>query len=420
MLIQNNQQEHTMSTEHDDVVISVKHVSKKFCRNLKRSMIYGMHDLSRSFLGMRRDSSQLRKDEFWALDDISFELKRGECLGLIGRNGCGKSTLLRLLTGIFPPDTGEIMLKGRVGGLIALGAGFHPHMTGRENIYLNGAILGLSQQEIKEKFDQIVDFAEIGEFLDAPVSTYSSGMKVRLGFSIASQVKPDILLIDEVLSVGDIGFKIKCLNAITNLVKNAAVIFVSHSMQQIMYIATKVMVLDKGQICHYDQEVGAGIAVYSAMFKPAITQKTFDSQKITITQISINGKNSSETDIPTLKHGDDLVVRFSLQISKDIELVEVTTSVWSEQQARLIIDAIAPHDAKGFVFPSTEKEQTLQLTLPGLSLNGGKYSLFIHVKNAMTGELLLRYEHIAAFYVLPILCSYVDLVLKSQWEITSI
>ena len=144
-----NQQPRTKNDErrtNDDVVVSVKNVSKKFCKHLRRSMAYGIADLSKNLIGIKPDSTELRKDEFWAVKDVSFELKRGEVLGLIGVNGSGKTTLLRLLSGIFPPDKGEISIKGRVGALIAVGAGFHPHMTGRENIYLNGTILGMNRE----------------------------------------------------------------------------------------------------------------------------------------------------------------------------------------------------------------------------------------------------------------------------------
>ncbi|MBE9531297.1 MAG: ABC transporter ATP-binding protein, partial [Proteobacteria bacterium] len=200
----------SLDTPEGEVVISIKNLSKKFCTHLKRSMAYGIIDLSKNLVGIKPNTEELRRDEFWALDNMNFELKRGEVLGLIGLNGCGKTTLLRLLTGIFPPDKGEITIKGRVGALIAVGAGFHPHMTGRENIYLNGTILGMSAKELDACFDDIIEFAEIGDFIEAPVSTYSSGMRVRLGFAIAIHINPDILLIDEVLAVGDLNFSIKC------------------------------------------------------------------------------------------------------------------------------------------------------------------------------------------------------------------
>lgn len=205
-------------------------------------MAHGIVDLSKNLVGIKQNTTKLRKDEFWALDNINFELRRGEALGLIGVNGSGKTTLLRLLAGIFPPDKGEIMVNGRVGALIAVGAGFHPHMTGRENIYLNGTILGMTRKEIDSKFEDIVEFAEIGDFLDAPVSTYSSGMRMRLGFSIAIAVKPSFLLIDEMLAVGDLRFRTKCLNQLNHMKKRGvSFILVSHNMTNIIQFTARTI-----------------------------------------------------------------------------------------------------------------------------------------------------------------------------------
>ena len=236
-----------------EIAIKVEGLHKKFTRSLKRSMLYGTADLARGMLGLRLPSEVLRPSEFWALQDINFEIKRGEALGLIGSNGSGKTTLLRLLSGIFPPDKGEIQVRGRIGALIALGAGFHPHMTGRENIYLNGSILGMSRDEIGEKFQEIIDFADIGEFLDAPVSTYSSGMRVRLGFSVAIHSDPDIVLVDEILAVGDAAFRAKCMSKLGSFLEDKAVILVSHSMYQIESLAQKVLWLEKGSVKRYGE-----------------------------------------------------------------------------------------------------------------------------------------------------------------------
>jgi len=194
-----------------ETLIRVENVSKKFCRSLKKSLWYGMRDLSKEVLGRRHGGDgELRPDEFWSVNDVSFELKRGECLGLIGPNGAGKSTLLKMLNGLIKPDQGRIEMRGRVGALIELGAGFNPILSGRENIYVNGSVLGLAKEEIDQKLDEIIEFSELDEFIDSPVQNYSSGMKVRLGFAVAAHMKPDILLIDEVLAVGDIGFRTKC------------------------------------------------------------------------------------------------------------------------------------------------------------------------------------------------------------------
>lgn len=233
----------------NDVIIKVEGLSKKFCRSLKRSMLYGTMDVARTMLRLPQDRLHLRKGEFLALDGIDFELKKGEALGIIGQNGSGKTTLLRLLSGIFPPDAGRISIRGRMGALIAVGAGFHPHMSGRENIYLNGTILGMTRREIDARFDEIVAFADIGEFIDAPVSTYSSGMTVRLGFSIAIHSNPEILLADEVLAVGDLRFAMRCFRKISEFRENGgSLILVSHGMSLIRNTCQRVLWLDSGRV----------------------------------------------------------------------------------------------------------------------------------------------------------------------------
>ena len=214
-------------------------------------MLYGSVDVAKAMLGIRIDSLQLRTGEFLALENVNFELKKGEALGILGQNGSGKTTLLRIINGIFPPDGGVVSVRGRIGALIAVGAGFHPHFSGRENIFLNGSLLGMSTEEIKEKFDQIVAFADIGEFLEAPVATYSSGMSVRLGFAIAIHATPDILLADEVLAVGDLAFALKCYRKISEYREaGGSIILVSHSIQLMRNTCQKVLWLDKGLCQH--------------------------------------------------------------------------------------------------------------------------------------------------------------------------
>lgn len=235
----------------DDVLIKVENVSKKFCRSLKRSMLYGMEDISRDLLHLPNNSYKLRQDEFWAIDDVSFEVKRGECLGIIGRNGAGKSTLLKMLNGIILPDKGKITIKGKVGALIEVGAGFHPMLTGRENVYVNGAILGMSKREIDSKFDEIVAFAELEEFIDMPVKHYSSGMYVRLGFAIAAQMEPDILILDEMLAVGDAAFRAKCYRYLSKSKKASAIILVSHDLRDISRHCNSAVLINRGRMLQY-------------------------------------------------------------------------------------------------------------------------------------------------------------------------
>lgn len=237
----------------DKTVLKVEHLSKKYCKELRHTMLYGIQDIARNAIGLSSDSGRIRNGEFWALDDVSFEVKRGETLGIIGANGSGKTTLLKLLNGIFMPDKGRIEIRGKVGALIEIGAGFHPMLTGRENIYINGTILGMSKKEIDKKFDEIVDFSGIGDFIDAPVKHYSSGMYVRLGFAVAVHCEPDILLIDEVLAVGDEGFRRKCISKL-NEFKSAgkAIVLVSHSMELIQGYCNHVIWVDSGVIKSID------------------------------------------------------------------------------------------------------------------------------------------------------------------------
>jgi len=233
----------------NNAVIKVNGVSKKFCRSLKRSMWYGFRDILRDTAGLRPKSGRLRRKEFWAVDDVSFELKKGETLGLIGPNGAGKTTILKMLNGIVLPDKGSLRVKGRVGALIQIGAGFHPQLTGRENIYINGAILGMGKREIDKKFDAIVEFADIGDFLNTPVKFYSSGMFVRLGFAVAVHCEPEVLLVDEVLAVGDLGFQRKCYDKINQMQRNeTTIVIVSHNPYQVERLCDRVLLLNDGKL----------------------------------------------------------------------------------------------------------------------------------------------------------------------------
>jgi lipopolysaccharide transport system ATP-binding protein len=189
------------------------------------------------------------KSEFWALEDVSFSVQPGEVVGIIGRNGAGKSTLLKILSRITEPTSGEIRIRGRVASLLEVGTGFHPELTGRENIYLNGTILGMTKTEVKARFDEIVAFAEIDEFLDTPVKRYSSGMYVRLAFAVAAHLEPEILIVDEVLAVGDAAFQKKCLGKMGDVAREGrTILFVSHNMQAISVLCSVAIILQKGQI----------------------------------------------------------------------------------------------------------------------------------------------------------------------------
>jgi lipopolysaccharide transport system ATP-binding protein len=241
-----NLEEHSVS----DTTLDCTHVYKKFRRGeLHDSLRDLIPAISRRLLNRKTNGKPLKRAEFWALDDISFSTRRGEALGIIGDNGAGKSTILKLLTGVLQPTRGKIGVYARLSALIEVGAGFHPDLTGRENIYLNGTILGMKRQEIKRKFDEIVDFSGIKDFIDTPVKRYSSGMYARLGFSVAAHVDPDILVVDEVLSVGDYAFQNKCLAKMKSILQaGATVIFVSHNLRAVSEMCSRCLWLDRGRL----------------------------------------------------------------------------------------------------------------------------------------------------------------------------
>ncbi|MCC5829839.1 MAG: ATP-binding cassette domain-containing protein [Phycisphaeraceae bacterium] len=219
-------------------------------------------DLFRRIVGRGVQRDELGSKEFWALKDVAFEVGKGESLGIIGPNGAGKSTLLKVLSRIMRPDRGRYEVDGRVSALIEVGAGFHPDLTGRENLFLNGAILGMKRAEVKAREEEIIEFSGIGRFIDTPVKRFSSGMKARLGFAVAAHLKPDILLVDEVLSVGDAAFRGKCVRFMRQLIQSdVTVVFISHILEQVRRLCPRTVVLDQGQTV-YDGPTDGAIRKY--------------------------------------------------------------------------------------------------------------------------------------------------------------
>lgn len=302
-------------------LVEVEQAGKKFCRDLKRSLWYGVKDMAGDlFRSSRRmaplgEKPSLRKDEFWAAQDVSFSVRRGECIGLIGHNGAGKTTVLKMLNGLIKPDVGRVTMRGQVGAMIALGAGFNPVLTGRENIYVNGSVLGLSRREIDAKLQEIIDFAEIGTSIDSPVRNYSSGMQVRLGFAVAVVlIQPDVLLLDEVLAVGDAGFRHKCYKRIGELQQNAAVILVSHSMGHIAQMCDRVAFMNNGQMTVYEDVVEA-IDVYN---KCTAERSASEGKSVhTISAPIMHAEIRAEQD--TYKHGDMMDVILQIESEAEVE-----------------------------------------------------------------------------------------------------
>lgn len=348
-----------------DIVISVENVSKKFCKDLKKSLFYGLSDIvSQTFRGTSK--KELRKEEFWAVKDVSFKLRKGECLGLIGHNGAGKSTLLKMLNGIIAPDEGVIRIQGRTAALIELGAGFNPILTGKENIFNSGVVLGFTRKELEERLDQIIDFSEIREFIDTPVQNYSSGMKVRLGFAVAAHLEPDLLLIDEVLAVGDVGFRIKCYNKIANLLDSAAIILVSHAMPQLAKIGTSILLLDRGHERFLSPDVSKGLEAYYELFEGE-EQKTFG-EGIDLKTLRINGEDARDKVIHC-EHGKPMV--FDIEFISSISISKLRLGIqFFDKDLKLVATAFS----ESFAVCAGEST-SFKLGLDRSEFSRGKFSI---------------------------------------------
>lgn len=375
--------EHNQSNE---VLLKVEGVSKKFCVDLKTSLWYGLKDLFSGIMGQNEEAS-LRPKEFWTLKDINFELRRGECLGLIGHNGAGKSTLLKILNGLINPDQGKVTIRGKVGALIELGAGFNPILSGRENIYINGAVLGFTRQEIDDKLEDIIDFAEIREFIDMPVRNYSSGMKVRLGFAVASQMEPDVLIIDEVLAVGDVSFRAKCFNRMIELRNRCAIIFVSHSMPLIGRICNKCSLLNKGNLEN-------GLNINDCIYKFLLTQKL----AIKKTNIGLVLKEFDiELNSDTIFYSEDLIIKLKFILPETIKKFVITYTVL-DVEMKSIYQSFSSQD--DVIYVNRGMKFQIKIIVEKLDLANGKYFINIgFIDDDYTGKIISRYDAVSEFQV---------------------
>ncbi len=309
-----------------DVVIRVENLSKKYIIGHQKQERYtalrdvissGTKSFWQGITGNNKRSREEASEEFWALKDISFEIKQGERVGIIGRNGAGKSTLLKILSRITEPTSGKISIKGKVASLLEVGTGFHPELTGRENIYLNGAILGMDKVDIKKKFDEIVAFAEVEKFLDTPVKRYSSGMYVRLAFAVAAHLEPEILIVDEVLAVGDAQFQKKCLGKMKDVSgEGRTVLFVSHNMAAIQALCNDGIFMKDGSI-DKKQSVEEAIARYSMQSEKSTSNIEFpiSNHEVTVHNfiVSQDGFNVLEYD-----SGKPIDIAIEFEIKEDL------------------------------------------------------------------------------------------------------
>ena len=316
-----------------DVVIRAESLGKRYSLGaLKRppapTLRQALSDAARALAPWRNGRHQTAKSEFWALNGVSFTAQRGDVVGVIGRNGAGKSTLLKILSQVTEPTSGRVTLDGRVASLLEVGTGFHPELTGRENVFLNGAILGMRRAEIRRKFDDIVAFAEVESFIDTPVKFYSSGMYVRLAFAVAAHLEPEILIIDEVLAVGDAAFQKKCLGKIGDVVHGGrTVLFVSHNMAAVSSLCNKVVLLERGNLV-FEGPTRGGIERYT--LNAAVSPSVDLSQAVARKGPGEHGRcgavslfSSSGVACDAFAMGDAMTVELEVDISKHLRQAEV-------------------------------------------------------------------------------------------------
>lgn len=380
---------------NDDVVIRVEGLGKKYVigHQTDRERYVALRDVvARTAKGLARSAADIVHgrpvvagddfEEFWALKDVNFEIKRGEAIGIIGRNGAGKSTLLKILSRITEPSEGRATIKGRVASLLEVGTGFHPELTGRENIYLNGAILGMSRAEIRRKFDEIVAFAEVERFLDTPVKRYSSGMYVRLAFAVAAHLEPETLIVDEVLAVGDAEFQKKCLGKMQDVaVHGRTVLFVSHQLAAVTKLCNSGMLLERGHLKlrgSPSEVIAAYINGLGASEEPRLLEETERRGNGWLRFSTMQLLDAAGSRLSALSSGSSGSIKFLVKnhLRESLHKLHLSIGVhnamgqrittWSTTYAGGDFPAVPPHDF------------TISVRLPRLALLPGKYILYLY------------------------------------------
>lgn len=357
--------------------VRFENVSKQFLLGSRRAYVnYLLPDFMRKRLDARHHESEI----LWALKNVSFDVPQGEVLGFVGPNGAGKTTSLSLLAGIITPTDGRITARGRIGALIKLGAGFHPDLTGRENVYLNGSILGLRRAEINKLYDSIVEFAELENFMDTPVKRYSSGMYVRLGFAVAVHIEPEILLVDEILSVGDVSFQSRCLNRIGEIREaGTTVIFVSHNLHHIASFCDRVAYLSHGQIKRLGEPGEVLGAFTNDMMKMRLADQAEDgndmevingSGRVVITAISFHDEVGNRVD--QITNGEPVTVRVNYRANEPV--------------TNPLLDIVIRDSSRGNMFQATNRDFGVEL---GTVSGEGHFD--IHFKSLPSNNQLLNF-----------------------------
>jgi lipopolysaccharide transport system ATP-binding protein len=383
-------------------VVRMDKVSKEYRLGVSRTSLLEVFSSYLNNLFKYKSLPTNEEQVIWALRNISFELSQGDSLGLIGRNGAGKSTLLKLLANITRPTSGQIEVDGRVSALIELGSGFHPDLTGRENIFLNGTILGLARNEIRHRFDEIVAFSELERFIDTPVKRYSSGMTVRLGFAVAACIEPDILLVDEVLAVGDASFRLKCLNRIQSLInKGTSIVFVSHNLYMVQAICPTSIYIDQGQIKYQGRTADAIDAYESDLHREQArkleSERRYRQDRITdvqITQVEVVDAKSEDTPEEFYSQQSVKILVHFFTYRSGEEVNAVVRIVRTDGVTCCMMRT--SHD--GVEFCLGQGEGVITVELDPLQLTGGTYFIDARLTNA-TDSVILSTASSKWFYV---------------------
>ncbi len=403
------------SQNHTDTLLEVENVSKKFVAQLKRSMQLGMSDFLGSVMGKKIDSTRLRKDEFWAVKNVSFQVKRGDRLGVLGLNGAGKTTLMKMLCGIYCSDEGTITSFGKIMPLFAVTAGMNPLFTGRENIYLKAAVFGMSKAEVNQKLDAIIDFAELAAHIDSPFGTYSSGMKARLAFAIAIHAQFDILIIDEGLAVGDLSFRTKAYKRLDEISQSIATISVAHNPNILARVSNRIMVMNQGEIIHESHQVGEAIDFYYDKF---LTQKTTSeiTDNIKPAQGEILRKVEllcdRKEEVALLKQGQPLTIQFTINTNKLPNKAQLVVHFHTAEREPL---AIAESKLTSFFLEAQQGEIVCKAQFASIQFKPGIYTLHVAVNRGEHFEIYEKLNHVDQLQIIGDFRSHAPLQLLPEW-----
>ncbi|MBX7093442.1 MAG: ABC transporter ATP-binding protein [Flavobacteriales bacterium] len=380
-----------------NAIIKVEGLSKRYVLQHNRTERYmTFRDMLTS--GFRKSAS-VSKSDFWALNNVSFDVQAGDRVGIVGRNGAGKSTLLKILSRIVDPTKGRIEINGRLASLLEVGTGFHPELSGRENVFLNGSILGMSRSEIARKFDEIVAFAEVGKFIDTPVKRYSSGMYVRLAFAVAAHLEPEILVVDEVLAVGDSEFQKKCIGKMKEVSSDGrTILFVSHNMAAVQNLCNKSIFLKHGELVDYGD---------TSLILPKYLKSTDQGSSVDLrSRADRSGSglirftafdvcDSKGEQLLTPQTGQDVMLRFAFEKNGEVNRLHLAVGIDDEYGTRI---THLSNEVTNQIFEKVEKDQHyIQIHIPQLPLKNGSYSFTLY--STVNGELADYIQNAGSFFV---------------------